>query len=186
MATAVTFNLGGGTGTNLSSYSFSSGGVGLTVSTTVAPNAPVSPQSFVSFTSPGICIFANATTANRCSVPESGIFPASYNNLSFIFTSEVFLRSFNVGQTIAATANFGSLNVLFKNSSIGISAPIIGNGTIINRVNFTSPIYVPAYTAVVFNIASGPANSACRISDLVVDTISTSRKLGSRLGLYGI
>lgn len=179
----VTFNLSGGIGTNLPSYSFSSGGVNLTVSTTVAPNSPVSPQSFVSYTTTGVCIFANATSATRCALPS---FPSTYNNLSFIFTSEVFLRSFNVSQTITATSNFGNLNVLFKNSSIGTSNTIIGNGTAINRVNFTSAIYVPANTAIVFNIASGPINSSCRIDDLVVDTISTSRTLGGRLGLYGI
>ena len=171
-AALVTFNLAGGTGTNLNSYSFTSGGVGLTVSTAVSPTTPVSPQGFVSYTNPGICLFANATTASRCGVPATGgTFPASYNNLAFSFNSDVLLRSFNVSQTIAGTANFGSLNVLSNNASIGTSAPIIGNNTAINRVNFTNPILVKANTPVVFNTASGLTNSAFRISDLVVDTV---------------
>ena len=54
----VTFNLASGTGSNLSSYNFTSGGVNLTVAISVSPNTPTSPQSFISYTTPGVCIFA--------------------------------------------------------------------------------------------------------------------------------
>jgi hypothetical protein len=169
-AAQVTFNLAGGTGTNLSSYSYTNSGVGLTISTAqAASTTPTSPQAFVSYTSPGVCLFARADSQTRCGVATGG----TYNNLAFSFTTDVLLSSFNVSQAIptaSGAATFG-LDVLAGGSTIGSSAAIVGNGTGINRVNFTSPILVKANTPVVFNASSSVLNSSFRINDLIVDTV---------------
>lgn len=168
-AAQVSFNLAGGTGTNLSSYSFTSSGVGLTIKTSTPPTSPTSPQSFVSYTAPGVCLFGRADTASRCGVSAG----STYNNLSFVFTTDVLLKSYNVSQTVPTASGAASfaLDVLSGGNVIGSSNTITSSNTAVNRVNFTNPILVKANTPVVFNASSATSNSSFRISDLVVDTV---------------
>lgn len=189
-AAQVSFNLAGGTGTNLSSYSFTSGGVGLTIKTSTPPTTPTSPQSFVSYTAPGVCLFARADTAARCGVGVGG----TYNNLSFQFATDVLLSSFAVSQTVPTAVPSPSggatfaLNVLSGGSVIGSSNTISsGNFSTAtpSRINFTNPILVKANTPVVFSASSTTTNSSFRISDLVVDTVTPAVDAPGPLSMLG-
>ena len=166
-AAQVNFNLGGGTGTNLSSYNFTSGGVNMTVATSVPPNTPTSPQSTVSYTAPGVCLYALSTTASRC----NGAVGSTYNNLAFTFNTDVNLLSFNIGQSIGSSATvFGGFDLISNGVKIGSTGSFSQavNGS---RIAFTSPVFLKAGSTVVFNGISAPNNSSLRINDLVVDTV---------------
>ena len=173
MAT-VSFNLAGGTGTNLSSYTFVSGGVTLVVKTTVAPDTPVSPQSFVNYTAPGLCVFARADAASRCNVAIGG----TYNNLTFRLNRDAYLLSVAISQTVPTGAGVATFNAIVSRAGgqIGSTTWPSGNYSTSSpyRAAFASPIRVYSGENVVITGSCATANSSARFGDLVIETISGS------------